>query len=236
MNKIIQKMAGVASMLSAALISFPAHAQNALSASPEVIESLSASDMIAIMQSAGFASSLVEEDATTNTKIVEASIEGGGSVYIALRSCDGAGGDAACRLIQPYGLFPSNGVTLSQINDYNMERSQIAMAGLMQGDAGIIGAKIYLVNGVAFNNFLHSMGLFLQDVDRLVEAIQPGALAEVAYRPIESEGNDNQGLRLFASQSGVVKTGAGERSLIPVGARASNFLNPANRKVLNLGE
>ena len=163
--------------------STPAIAQNGqLSQAPRIISSMNVTELSAIMQSAGFTTALLEEDGANN-KVIEASLEGAGVLYLTLMMCNGPGVAAPCELLQPYGLFDGTGVTLSQVNAFNLEQSNISLAGLMPDGSGLIGAKIYLVGGVSEQSFFNSMGLYLKDVDKIVAAITPGALADVSYAP-----------------------------------------------------
>lgn len=148
-------------------------------ASRQIVETISVNQLIGILQSAGFTATLISEEAAGD-KFIEASLSGG-TLYFVLRDCSGQGVLAGCSLVQPFGRFEGDGVTLAQINQYNLQHSRLALAGLDTDGDGIIGAKIYLVEGVTPESFFHSVALFLLDVDTLFSAILPGPLAEVSY-------------------------------------------------------
>jgi len=139
---------------------------------------VSPNEFIAMLTSNGLTARYMEEN--DNTHYVEVS-EGGAMVYFALRACTGAGLTARCGTVQPFGYFSATGVTLAQINDFNLQRPNVAFAGLDDAGRGIIGAKFYLQAGVSADHIPFSIGLFFADIDLLLGSINPGALADVAY-------------------------------------------------------
>lgn len=175
--------ASAASMLAACGL---ATAQNSLGGGTSpMIESLTANDIVQIMQQAGLTATFTNETAN-GAKYVEVT-NGAATFYVALRSCAGAGATAPCQLMQPFGFFDASGVVYAQLNAFNMNISRMALAGFNETGEGLVGGKIYLNSGVSYEHFLVMMDLFLNDVDSLLSGIQPGARAQVNY-DLKSEG------------------------------------------------
>lgn len=156
-----------------------ASAQNNQFAAQPVIGGITTNEVIAILQSATLTAALIDED-QNGVKTIEAS-SGDNTVYVALRDCQGAGAAAPCALVQPFGLFPAGGVTLDQINNYNINVSAVATAGLMPDNRGVIATKIYLVGGTTQNNLIFELALFFNDIDLLLKSVTPGVIARISY-------------------------------------------------------
>ncbi len=188
-------------------------AQNTqLSAQNVVIASISANDMIAILQSVQLSAALID-DAADGTKTIEVS-SGGDIVYIAMRGCQGAGAASLCELVQPFGFFNGQGVTFDQVNNFNMNASGIATAALLTDGRGVMATKIYLVGGVTHSNLTYELSVYFSDIARLLQAVQPGVIAQVSWRAEELRAS-NIGLDLPAVPAGEVRhvnTVGGERN------------------------
>jgi hypothetical protein len=143
-----------------------------------VMQKISSNDLIVILQSAQLAARLID-DAADGTKTIEVS-SGGDFVYMAMRGCEGAGGASPCELVQPYGFFNAQGVTLDQVNNFNMNVSGIATAALLP-DRGVMATKIYLNGGVTQSNLVYELSVYFSDITRLLQALKPGAIAQVSY-------------------------------------------------------
>jgi hypothetical protein len=143
-----------------------------------VMQKISSNDLIAILQSAQLGARLID-DAADGTKTIEVS-SGGDFVYMAMRDCEGAGGASPCELVQPYGFFNAQGVTLDQVNNFNMNVSGIATAALLP-DRGVMATKIYLNGGVTQSNLIYELSVYFSDITRLLQALKPGAIAQVSY-------------------------------------------------------
>ncbi len=85
-------------------------------------------------------------------------------------------------------MFNGAGVTLAQINDFNLNASRIAVAGLMPDGKGLLGSKIYLQGGLSENSLRFQIGLSLIDVTTILEGIKPGAIAQVSFKTSDARG------------------------------------------------
>jgi hypothetical protein len=194
---------------------------NQLSAQSAVVQSVSANDMIAILQSAGLQAALVHEDGD-GTKTIEAAAEGS-TVYVALRACAGAGAAAPCALVQPFGFFNGQGVTLGQVNEFNINVSGISTAGLLNDNRGVMAMKMYLNGGVSAENLFYSLAVFFSDISRLLGAIKPGVVAQISYEPTA------------AAAGAGVDLPAGDYRVNATGAAAAGLMTPQIRAALETG-
>ncbi|HXI85986.1 MAG TPA: hypothetical protein VNH64_00900 [Parvularculaceae bacterium] len=178
MNKLFSAVAGA--ILAGAPVA--ASAQNTqLSQSNPVIDSVSVSDMISVLNAIDFEAKMVEE-APNGAKIIEAS-SNGVTLYFALRECKGSGAEAPCVLVQPYIIFQGSGVTLEQINDFNLNHSAKSTAGLAPNGNVIVATKIFVNQGVTAAHFIFETALYFADIDNYVKAVKPGVIASVSYKP-----------------------------------------------------
>lgn len=154
-------------------------AQNQLSpAENQIVTSVSPGELVLILQSGDLNARYMGEDGGSHTVEVNQS---GSVVYFALRDCAGIGQQARCALVQPFGFFDAAGVTLSQINDFNLNRSLFSYSALTNDSRGIVATKIYMQAGVSSQHLLFSLGLYFLDLDTLLSAIIPGSIAEISY-------------------------------------------------------
>ncbi len=205
----------------------PAAAQNQMqSGAGAIVNSISPNELISLLQTVSLKTRYVEQ--SDNTHFIEADNEGA-VVYFALRDCAGAGMAARCGTLQPFGFFNGSGVTFSQLNAFNLERSTVAFSGLNSDGRGIIGSKFYLQAGVSPDHIPFSIGLFFVDVDALLASIQPGTLASFDYNKApatdskianDARGLAHDGLRLASGEDWRVNA---------VGANAPSFMNDAFR-------
>ncbi|MEL7489777.1 MAG: YbjN domain-containing protein [Pseudomonadota bacterium] len=192
-----------------------ANAQNRLF-TQNIITAISAEDVAQIFTSFGYTANVVSTEG--EEPIVEV-MQTNGRFYVAMRQC----ADGVCQLVQPYGLFNGQGVTLSQLNEINLNRLNIANTMLLDDGAGIIANKVYLQSGASVENLKFNLGLFIQDLNVLVNAIQPGAVATISL-PIEKNLARTHGLPPYLLKGASVNA---------VGVDAPNFITPALAKHLN---
>ena len=155
-----------------------AHAQNMqLSQSSPTITSVNVNSINAMLERNGFTGVLQGqfEDAGKKASIIEAS-SGNSVFYIALRECDGEGVTAPCSLVEYFAFFVANGLTVAQINTFNLNEPRASFAGLMGDGRGIIGGKSWLNYGVDERNVEFNIGLFLGDIDLILGAVSPASL------------------------------------------------------------
>ena len=112
-------------LLAAALAVFtltPASAQNSMQSGPSaVITTMSPAELISILQNGGLnASYMQQNDAGSHYVQVNQS---GAVLYFALRDCQGMDAAARCGIVQPFGFFKADGITFSQLNDFNLNRA-----------------------------------------------------------------------------------------------------------------
>ena len=208
------------------LTAFPALSQsNQLGSEPSpLVYDVSVNGILGYIQASEMQGRFVNEmeDGSGVSKIVEAS-SNGGSFYFALRECDGPGANARCELVEPFGYFNAAGVTLSQTNSFNMETARVSLAGLstQNRNQGIIGSKIWLNHGITAEHFGFRVALFVQDIDRLLNAIRPGTLATVKYDADNSDISNSSGL---VARDDIREKSDIEFVVNKVGADAPNFL------------
>lgn len=209
----------------------PAYAQNQLQSGGGVITSFSPAEMVDLLGRAGLNASYAEE--SEGVHYVEVN-QDGASVYFALRGCAGAGQGARCDIIQPFGFFAGTGVTLAQLNAYNLEVASIAVAGLNDDGSGLIGSKIYLQAGVTNDHVMLSLGLFFLDLDSIIAAIMPGTIADVSFEAMQNR----EGSKISNRARGVLHDGMelpNDRAwrVNAVGANAPSFMKDAFRAYLD---
>ena len=197
----------------------------------QLIEKVSVNDVTALMETGGFSSQFLGEDAQ-GVKTVLSTNEQGGAVYFALRACDGTGANAGCNIVQPYGLFASDGITYAQLNNFNINRSQISLSGLLDDGSGIVAAKIYVVGGITVENFLTSLGLFLRDIEILTSSITPGTLAQVNYPGTSDTDLQSDGIAFQGELFRATTDNPSEWRLNPVGRKAPKFLTEKIKALL----
>ncbi|MEL6361141.1 MAG: hypothetical protein AAFR21_08635 [Pseudomonadota bacterium] len=115
--------------------------------------------------------------------ILEFKASTGAAAYLAMHNCVEAGGEMRCPALEFFGYFESAGVTLQQVNDFNIAQSAGSTVALISGGPGIIQRKKYLDGGAKAENINQDFRVFLFDFDTLVAGIQPGTLATVSFQP-----------------------------------------------------
>ncbi len=205
-----------------------ASAQNQqFSTSPAMMTSVSPAELIAILTEVEFNASYKGESGGSH--IIEVN-EDGAFVYFSLEICEGAGLTARCGLLQPFGFFDATGVTFGQVNDFNLERSKISMAGLLGEGEGIIATKIYTGAGVSQDHLTMSMGLFFMDLDTIIAAIYPGAAAQVSYKPAAQTSKISN----IGAGAGLapVRAPEGDWAINSVGVNAPTFMTERLRQIV----
>lgn len=178
-------------ILAMATIGSTAKAQNLqLSQSQTISDSISVTEMTEFLQLVGFQTKPPQEfDADQDSiKIIEAELDGG-IFYFALRECSGPGVAAQCQLLESFGYFNGSGVTLSQVNTFNLTKSATSTAGLIPDGRGIISSKIRFAGGITPDNFGLLLALFFVDIDVMLNAISPGTLASVNFEATPHNGH-----------------------------------------------
>ncbi|MEO1015453.1 MAG: hypothetical protein AAFX08_09740 [Pseudomonadota bacterium] len=139
-----------------------------------VVDSMSANEVVAVMRRLRAPSRMTDDVKTQGgvEKTVEATI-GGGTVYLFLRDCNGPGAYAQCGEVQPTVFFNADGVTLSKLNEYNLDVFGVSVAGLLPDGRGIIFSHVTLADGVTVGHVRRTIEEFLSDADLLLESINP---------------------------------------------------------------
>lgn len=197
-----------------------AQAQNTqLQQTVPIINKLTPSGMAMIYQAMGFTTEMNEDGGVTYIKV--AAPNGAGVFYTAMRDCDLSG----CELVQPYGFFRAQGVTLSQLNNLHLEALGVATLVLMPEGRGMAATKIYLQGGISLDNFGFQLGVFIGDLDKVVASIRPGTLASI---DVNNESATEGGV-LMASVAGWPEGAAVNN----VGANAADLVTTGVEKILN---
>lgn len=221
----------IAILLSAFCVA-PASAQNQLQSGGGLITSYSPAELVALLQQTELNARYVEENDGVHYLEVN---EDGAIVYFGLRDCAGAGQEARCNIIQPFGFFAGNGVTLAQLNAFNLDQAMVSVAGLNSDGSGVIGSKIFLQGGVSQTHVMLSLGLYFLDLDTIISAIRPGTLADVSF----DAAPDRNGSKISNSVRGVLYDGqqlsAADRvwQVNAVGANAPSFMNDVLRAYMD---
>ena len=143
-----------------------------------------------------------------------------------MRQCNGPGISALCQLVEPFGYFNGSGVTLAQINEFNLTKANASLAGLIPDGRGLVASKIWLNQGVTAANFGFRVGLFFMDVDLMLNAINPGTLASVSY---DGEAVSGGGLASVSYQ----KSDDIDWKVNSVGHNAPEFMNDSIRDLVD---
>ena len=143
---MLSKLIGSALLL-ASIASSAAFAQNEqLISRPRIYEAITTDEIVSMM--AELQISLTEVSRDAKVTVFEARTATGAVFYTALRGCDYAVTPASCTLVQPYALFKAQGVTLSQINEFNGKKSAGSVGFLMTEDRGVVASKAYFAGGI----------------------------------------------------------------------------------------
>ena len=210
---MIKKIAAGIAALGAALSS--AQAQNQLFAD-NTISAISPEEVAQIFIDFGYAATV--QTVENNDPIIEV-MQTGGRFYVSMRQCN----EGECQLVQPYGLFNGQGVTLNQLNAINLNKLNVANTMLLDNGAGIIADKFYLQSGTTVENLKFNLGLFTQDLNIVVNAIQPGAVATISF-PRKNKNTQEPGFPESLLKNATINA---------IGVEAPNFMTPALAKHLN---
>lgn len=198
-----------------------------------VIGSVSGNEVIAMMRSLSAPTSLTAETASGKEKTLEARA-GDGMVYIFLSDCNGTGAYAQCSTVQPTVYFTGAGVTLSQLNEFNMAGGREAVAGLLPDGRGIVLMRRDLTGGVTASHLRQAIEAFLGDAQTLLTSIDPTGASTVRI-PAAAITPGSVGIAAGNVQTNGV--GANAPTFFPatgVDARTPSSAQPASdRKVTN---
>lgn len=138
-----------------------------------VIDAVSINDMVQLFTAVGFSTSIKQNDQEgiqLELRLAQAPTQG--AAYVALRDCDRSGFVERCQLVEPFAFIQVPGMTLARANDINLNKTKIANFGLAANEAGIIATKIYLYYGVTPQHLAALLGLFFDDIPRVINAAQ----------------------------------------------------------------
>lgn len=204
----------------------PGAAQNLqFSQAPSVIQFVTPSDIAVIFQRVGW--SVSEMAPETNSRTLRIQTTEGLIFLVVLRGCEtGPTGAAECAQVQPYAAFTGFGVTLSDVNSFNLDRSRIATLMLTPNDDAILGARFFVSGGVARANLDVNLGNYLFDVANFVEGASSGARTNVSFKPTnEAEGFD------FPHLSAPLAEGLARRN--PIGKAAPSVPRAAIEAIMS---
>jgi len=102
----------------------------------QVAEAVTAEVIVDVYEGAGFTSSVSYED--DGSPLITSTNQTGGVIYTLLRDCQ----NKVCTIVQPYGHFDAQGVTLGQLNNLSLENFNNSEALLLSDGSGIIITKI----------------------------------------------------------------------------------------------
>jgi len=170
-------MKTVFAALAALFLAAPAYAQNAMGGAG-VITSISPNELLGDLVGLGIPAKYMGAD--NGVHYIEIS-EDGAVVYIAFLDCTAGGPEARCGLVQPYGYFATDGVTVAHLNAFHVGGTTITFAMLMNDGSGMIASRIFLQGGVTESHILFQLSLYFDDVASWVEGISPGSVASVSF-------------------------------------------------------
>jgi hypothetical protein len=179
----MKRLAVAAAAAAFAFGSGPVCAQNSLPAG--TIGSMSADDVIKLFASAGATADYVGYE--NETHFVRTNVENHVS-HVGLRSCDGAARSARCKLLQPYALFSSPGLTLAQVNEFNLRSMNISTVMLNPDQSAMVGAKFNIEGGVTEANVRYNLAQFFTDISAFSRDVTPGTKAQVRFDPASHDG------------------------------------------------
>lgn len=143
-----------------------------------IINSISSNELILTMRYFSARARLVTDNEAAREKILEAQMTEG-TVYFFLSDCNGPGAFAQCTMVQPTLYYNGSGVTLSQLNDFNLDAGTVSTAGLLSDGRGVVYRKISLTGGVTASNLRLSIEEFLDDAEALLRSIDPSGAPSV---------------------------------------------------------
>ncbi|MBI1391323.1 MAG: hypothetical protein GC152_01155 [Alphaproteobacteria bacterium] len=144
-----------------------------------VVSSMSGYEVIALMRSISAPTRLTDENPNDNEKTLEART-GEGTVYVFLAGCNGPGAYAQCSEIQPTIYFKGEGVTLAQLNRFNLDDTTISIAGLLDDGRGVVFVRRQLEGGVTASHVRWTIGQFLKDAEALLKSIDPSGAPAIS--------------------------------------------------------
>ena len=142
-----------------------------------VIESVTAPEIAEVYAGTGWQTEIRQSDATSQAVVVRT--ETGFVFVVMLRACTGA--PMRCTLVQPYAQWEPANITLNQVNAFNFQTSKISAMMMLEDGSTLLGAKFYMNGGVTAANLRTNLGIFLADIDLVLQGVKPGARADVAF-------------------------------------------------------
>jgi len=163
----------------AVLLFAPAQAQNSFGAGAgAVTATISPSELLGDLVDAGLPAKYMGAD--NGVHYIEIN-EGEAYAYVAMLDCTTGDANARCGIVQPYGYFATDGVTVSHLNAFHVGGTTITFAMLMNDGGGMIATRIFLQGGVTRDHVLFMMSLYFDDVASWLEGVSPGAVASVSF-------------------------------------------------------
>lgn len=185
-----------------------------------MIDGVSPNDFAAMMTEVGF--TIVGTGVEGDLMWVETQVPSGGVFVTMLRDCTGLTATDTCKLVQPYALFETTGMTLDQFNTFHRDAAAVTTLIFMENGTGLAGMKLFTHGGITKTNFLHNFGMFFVDLESFFGAVSPGVKAEVKYAPGAGAGLPATAIRALQAE-GIAITGLSSGAINQIGAGAPRF-------------
>jgi hypothetical protein len=200
----------------------PAAAQNTLSAG--AIGALTPDEVIRLFASAGAVAEYAGYE--NETHFVRTNVENLVS-YVGLRSCDSAARSARCKLLQPYAMFSSPGLTLAQVNELNLGAMNISTVMLHPDQSAMVGAKFNLDGGVNEANIRNNLATFFADIVAFAGGVSPGTAAQVRFDPATRD-DDGYVRASEDNAEGAAHVNGHSKDVQAVGEMSRRLLDPSH--------
>jgi hypothetical protein len=159
----------------AAALSGAAFAQNnALPGKAGLLESVSATDVSAMLAEFGFTSELRTANGAASPSLV-ATTDGGAKFLVGFFDCADAAKPAGCKQIMVSTAQASGGVDFDDLNAFNGQSSVTTAVYEPTNQILIFGRNIFARGGIGRDNFKLQVALFLNDMQGFVETRRAGA-------------------------------------------------------------
>ncbi|MBB5519310.1 hypothetical protein [Amphiplicatus metriothermophilus] len=178
MNNILKKLIIFASLAAAAGLARAQTANEPLAA--PILNSVSASDVAAMMQEMGVASELIRIEGLEGPVLV-AQTPGGGVFAFNFNGCENPAEAVGCKSVVVSTGLAAAGATYEDLNDFNGKATVTTAVGVTGRNIVVLSRNIIVAGGHSRRLFQGTVYLFLNDIVKYVSA--RAGVASVAFRP-----------------------------------------------------
>jgi len=161
-----------------------AHAQtaNALDQSGGQLNSISASDVAAMLKDFDITVEMRPSQRPGGSPLMVATTEGGAKFLVGFLQCDAPAAPAGCRQAMVTTAQSSAGVVFDELNAFNGTANVTTVVYDPKSQILIFGRNIFLPGGVGRENFKLQVALFLNDMNSFAQSRTSGAASVALTR------------------------------------------------------